>query len=95
MELLGDVGQEEAHFGLYGYSVNLGVRYVHGLGLTYHRLENHFGQTMELLGDVGQMKLILVSFEIVLISTKDWCTVCAERAIGSKIILGAPGGTRR
>jgi hypothetical protein len=44
---------------------------VHGLGLTYHRLGNHFGQTMELLGDVAKWKLVSVSFEIVLISMQD------------------------
>jgi hypothetical protein len=37
-------------------------------------------------------KLILVRLEIVLISTQDWCTICAELAIGSKIILGTPDG---
>jgi hypothetical protein len=41
MELLGDVGHVEAHFGLFGDSVNLHTRLVHGLGL--HRLGNHFG----------------------------------------------------
>jgi hypothetical protein len=40
-------------------------------------------------------RLISVSFEIVLISTKDRCMVCVEHAIGSKIVLGAPDGTRR
>ena len=25
--------------------------------------------------------------------TKDWCMVCAERTIGSEIILDAPDGT--
>jgi hypothetical protein len=33
--------------------------------------------------------------EIVLILTQDRCTVCAERTIGSEIILDAPDGTRR
>jgi hypothetical protein len=56
MEHLGDVGQVEACFDPFGDSVSLGARYVHGLGLTYHRLGNHFGQTMGLLGDVGQME---------------------------------------
>jgi hypothetical protein len=56
MELLGDVGQVKAHFGLFGDSVNFDARYVHGLGLTYHRLGNCFGQTMELLGDLGQIE---------------------------------------
>jgi hypothetical protein len=37
-------------------------------------------------------KLILVDLDIVLISTQGWCTICAERAIGSKIILGTPDG---
>jgi hypothetical protein len=31
--------------------------------------------------------------EIVLILTQDSCMVCAERTIGSKIILDAPDGT--
>jgi hypothetical protein len=56
MELLGDVGQVKAHFGPFGDSFNLGARYVHGLGLTYNSLKNHFGQMMELLGYVGQME---------------------------------------
>jgi hypothetical protein len=33
--------------------------------------------------------------EIVLISTLDRCTVCAEHAIGLEIISGAPDGTTR
>jgi hypothetical protein len=37
--------------------------------------------------------LISASFEIVLISTQDRGTVCAEDAIGLKIIFGAPDGT--
>ena len=35
-------------------------------------------------------KLISVHLEIVLILTQDRCTVCAERMIGSEIILDAP-----
>jgi hypothetical protein len=35
-------------------------------------------------------KLVSVSFEIVIISIQDRCTVCAEHAIGSEIILGSP-----
>jgi hypothetical protein len=31
--------------------------------------------------------------EIVLILTRDWCTVCVERTIGSEIILGALDGS--
>jgi hypothetical protein len=37
--------------------------------------------------------LILVHLEIVLVSVQDKCTVCAERSIGSKIILDAPDVT--
>jgi hypothetical protein len=40
-------------------------------------------------------KLILVCLDIVLILTQDRCMVCAERTIGSKIVLDAPDGTPR
>jgi len=33
--------------------------------------------------------------DIVLILTQDRCTVCAERTIGSEIILDAPDGNPR
>jgi hypothetical protein len=45
MELLGNMGQVEAHLGPFGDCVNLGARYVHGLRRTYHRLGNQFGHT--------------------------------------------------
>ena len=35
-------------------------------------------------------KFILVCLDIVQILTQDRCTVCAERTIGSEIILDAP-----
>jgi hypothetical protein len=35
-------------------------------------------------------KLISVCLEIVLIMTQDECTMCAERTIGSKIVLDTP-----
>jgi hypothetical protein len=47
------------------------------------------------LGDVGQVDLILVHMEIVLISAQDRCTVYAKRTIGSKIIFSTPNGTPR
>ena len=47
MELLGDVGLLESHFGLFGDSVSVGARLVHGLSRKYHRLRNHFGRYME------------------------------------------------
>ena len=36
------------------------------------------------------MKLVSVLLDIVLSLTKDRCTVCIERTIGSEIILDAP-----
>jgi hypothetical protein len=48
---------------------------------------------MELLGDVGHVKLILVRLEIVLTLTQDMCIVCTERTRDSKIILDARNGT--
>jgi hypothetical protein len=42
-----------------------------------------------------EWKLVLVCLEIVLILTQDRCMVCAERTIGSKIVLAAPDGTAR
>jgi hypothetical protein len=50
---------------------------------------------MELLGDVVKMKFISDCLEIVLISMHDRCTVCAERTIGTEIILDAPDYTPR
>jgi hypothetical protein len=45
MGLLGDVGHVESRFGLFGESVSVGARLVHGLHETYHRLRNYFGCT--------------------------------------------------
>jgi hypothetical protein len=50
---------------------------------------------MVLLGDGLNWNVISVRLEIVLILKQDWCTVCAERTIGSEIILDAPDGTLR
>jgi hypothetical protein len=40
-------------------------------------------------------KLVLVRSVIGLILTQDWCTFCAECAIGLEIILDAPNRTSR
>jgi hypothetical protein len=45
VELLGDMCQMETRFGLFGDSVNLGVKLVHGLCRMYHGHGNHFGCT--------------------------------------------------
>ena len=50
---------------------------------------------MVLLGDEAELEAFLVRLEIVLILTQDRCTVCAERTIGSEIILDAADGTPR
>ena len=39
--------------------------------------------------------LVSVYLETVLVSVQDRCTVCAERTVGSKILLDAPDGTPR
>ena len=48
---------------------------------------------MVLLGDVGEVELVSVRFMVVLISTQDRCTICAEHAIVSEVMLVAPDGT--
>jgi hypothetical protein len=96
MGLLGDVDQVEARFSPFGNSVNLDVRYGLGLHRTYHRLKNYFGHNRWYSYVTwAKWKLISVYLEIVLNSTQDGCTVCAERTIGSEIILDAPDCTPR
>ena len=86
----------EAHLSLFGDSVNLDARQVHGLCQMHYRLKNHFGCT-RWYSDVTWVKWILVSvhLEIVLVSTQDRSTVCTECNIGSEISLHAPDGTPR
>jgi hypothetical protein len=50
---------------------------------------------MKLLGDVGHVVSCSVRLETVLVSVQGRCMVCAERTIGSEIILDAPDGTPR
>jgi hypothetical protein len=40
-------------------------------------------------------KLNSVRFGIVLLLMQDWCTVCVEHTVGSKIVSEAPDGTLR
>ena len=48
---------------------------------------------MVIVGDVGHVESRSVHLEIVLVLVQDKCMVCAERTIGSKIILDAPDRT--
>ena len=50
---------------------------------------------MIVLGDEFKVEARFGLFGIVLILTQDRCTVCAERTIGSDIILDALDGTPR
>jgi hypothetical protein len=94
MELLGDVGHVESHFGLFGDCVSVSARQVHGLRQTYHRLRNRFGHTRWYSLETRlKWKHDSVRLDIVLILTHDMCMVCAERTIGSEIILDATDGT--
>jgi hypothetical protein len=99
MVLLVDEAQVEARFGLFRDNANHDVIWVHGLRLTYHRFGNHFELTRRNSFVMWVMwtmwNLISVHLLIVLILMQDWCTVCAERMIGSEIILDAPDGTLR
>jgi hypothetical protein len=45
MEHLGGVGHVESRFSLFGESVTVGARWVHGLRQMYHRPRNPFGRT--------------------------------------------------
>jgi hypothetical protein len=68
MELLGEVGHVEPCFGLFGDSVSVGAKKVHGLRRTYHRLKNHFGRTQwNCLVTWARWNLVSVYLQIVLI----------------------------
>jgi hypothetical protein len=45
MELVSDGGRVESRFHLFGDSVSVSARQVHGLHPTYHRHRDHFGRT--------------------------------------------------
>ena len=96
MQLQGDVGHVESRFRPFGDNVSDRVRLVHGLHQTYHRLRTRFGHTrwyslvMRL-----KSKFNLVRLEIVLLLLQYRCMVCAERTIGSEVVLDTPDGTLR
>jgi hypothetical protein len=45
IEYQGDLSHVESHFGVFGESLSIGARWVHGLHRAYHSLENCFGGT--------------------------------------------------
>jgi hypothetical protein len=96
MEILGDMGHVESHFGPIEDVVSVNARLVHHLRQMYHRLRNCFGHTRwySLVTRLN-WKLVLVHLEIVLILMQDSYTVCAEHIIGSEIVMDAPDGTPR
>jgi hypothetical protein len=81
MDLLVDMGQMEARVSLFGYSIILDARLVHGLCQTCNRLRN-------------KHKLVSVHLEIVNLGANR-CMDWYERTIGSEIILGTHDGTPR
>jgi hypothetical protein len=48
---------------------------------------------MVFIGDEVKWKLVSVYLEIMLISTQDRCTICAECTMGMETILVTPDGT--
>jgi hypothetical protein len=96
MELVTDVGRVESRFSPFGDSVSVSARLEHGLLRTYHRQRNCFRRSrsdsyvMRLKWNLDSVRL-----EIVLLLMQDWCSVCVECAVGSKIVLEAPDGTPR
>jgi hypothetical protein len=62
----------------------------------HHGVGNHCGHTRwNSLVTWVMSNLISVRLEMVLVLVQDRCTVCAERTVGSEIILDAPDGTPR
>ena len=94
MELLGDMGHVESHFFLFGDSVSIGARYVHGFALGIPYVQKSFWtHSMVPLGDEAQVEARFGLSDIVLILTQDRCTVCVERTNGLEIVLDATDGT--
>jgi hypothetical protein len=67
-----------------------------GLCRAYHEAKKtSWTHPMELIGEWVMCNLISVCLEIVLVSMQYRCMVCAERTIGSEIVLDATDGTPR
>jgi hypothetical protein len=93
---LGDEGQVEARFSLFGDSANLDARWMCGLRRMYRSFRNHFGRTRwNSYVSWVMWNLVSVRLETVLVSVQDRCTVCAKRTIGLEVVLDTPDGTPR
>jgi hypothetical protein len=93
---LGDVCQVKARFGLFGHSISLGIRSVYSFAPNIPRAGNLFKHSRwYFLVTLIKWKLISDSLEIVLISTQDRFTVCAECTTGMEIFLGTPNSTSK
>ena len=66
---------------------------MHGLRQTYHGSEIILDAPMVLLGDEAQVEARFGPFGDSANLDIDRCMVCAERTIGSEIVLDAPDGT--
>jgi hypothetical protein len=85
MELVSDVGRVESHFSPFGDSVSVSARLEHGFGPT----------RSDYLVTRLKWKLCSVRLGIVLLLMQDWCTVCVEHTVGSKIVSEPRDGTPR
>jgi hypothetical protein len=74
MVLLASVDQVEDRFSVFGHSVNLDTRYVHGLRRMYQRFRNHLAQQMVLLRDVGQVETCFATIGSEIILDAPDCT---------------------
>jgi hypothetical protein len=84
-DLLGDVGQVEAHFALFRDSVNISARWVHGFAFNVPRSWKSFlAHPMVLRGDVGQVEAPFALFG----ESQDRYMVCEKSTTGMEITLG-------
>ena len=87
-------GYVESRFSPFGDGVSVGARLVHGLCQMYHRLRKLvWTHLMVLPGDEAEVKAHFGPLEDSANLDADRCMVCAERTIGSEIILDVPDGT--
>ena len=95
MELLGDVGHMESHFGPFG-DCQCRCKIGAWLAPNVPQAQKSFWMhPMALLGDESQVVACFGQFGDSVILTQDRCTVCSERTIGLEIILDTCNVTPR